>query len=385
MIKKVLKLILLVIVVAVLSLLISGNGHVITAVSKTYLKGQNGPGIYDLHYFPFDTIRSNSKGNEWATSNIPYAIPPEIESELTKYQTESILVIKNDTVLLEKNYNQHTSEQVSNSFSMAKSIVGLLVAKAITEGEIESWDTSIDNYWEEAKSSDIGSLTFRQLLTMSSALNWQESGKNPFSDNARAYYGSDLTSLLLSKEKIGEPGKTFSYMSGNTTMASIALEKAIKKPLSEYASALWQDVGASQDAFWSKDAEDGVHKSYCCVYATTKDFARLGQLILHHGKSIGGETVIDSALIAEMVTPAQLQLPEGGNCEIYGISFWLAKHKGETAWYARGILGQYIIILPAKNMIVVRLGHQRGPKNDRLHPTDLYNYIDLALELDKNL
>lgn len=383
MIKKVLKLILLVIVIAIVALLVSGNGHVLTAVSKTYLKGQNGPGIYDLNYFPYDTIKSGETENIWELAEESYPIPQAIEEELTKYQTESILVIKNDTILLEKNFNQHTSDQVSNSFSMAKSLVGLLVAKAITEGYIKGWDTPIQTHWNEAKTSAIGALTFRQLLTMSSALNWQESGKNPFSDNARAYYGSDLSSLLLSKEIIGEPGEVFSYMSGNTTVASIALEKAVNKPLSQYASELWGAIGASQNAFWSKDHQDGVNKSYCCVYATAQDFAKLGQLILNHGKSPNGQTLIDSNLVAEMVSPAQLQLPEGGDCEIYGISFWLAQYKGERVWYARGILGQYIIALPSRNMIVVRLGHKRGPKDDRLHPTDLYNYLDLALSLDK--
>src|SRR5690606_4883547 len=115
-------------------------------------------------------------------------------------------------------------------------------------------------------------------------LDWQESGKNPLSENAESYYGSDLYHLSTHQKRITEPNRIFLYQSGNSQLLGFVVEKATGKSLSEYMhEKIWSQIGTDHDAYWSLDKENGDEKSFCCFYATSRDFARLGRLISNSG------------------------------------------------------------------------------------------------------
>jgi CubicO group peptidase (beta-lactamase class C family) len=217
---------------------------------------------------------------------------------------------------------------------------------------------------------------------MSSGINFDENYVSPFAYPAQAYYGSDLHKLTYGYKVTEESGKVFKYLSGNSELLGFILQKATGKTLSEYMSEkLWKPLGAKNSAFWSLDAKDGMEKAYCCFNSNALDFARLGELYLDSGKW-NGQQIISAEYVARSIEPAPLNDVDGKKNNLYGYAWWLIPdYKGHSIFYARGILGQYIICIPDKKMVVVRLGSKREKPKGNNHPADVFYYIDAALEM----
>ena len=139
-------------------------------------------------------------------------------------------------------------------------------------------------------------------------------------------------------------------------------------------------MGAKHSALWSTDTKEGDEKGFCCINSNARDFARLGRLYLNYG-NWNGKQLIDSSYINDATVMADL-LNEHGNINTnYGYQFWLAERQGLSIYYARGLWGQYIICIPEKNMIVVRLGRKFGKYLENGHHHDFYAFIDAAIEM----
>jgi CubicO group peptidase (beta-lactamase class C family) len=172
-------------------------------------------------------------------------------------------------------------------------------------------------------------------------------------------------------------------LSGNTELLAFVLEKATGKSISEYASEkLWIPIGASKSAFWSLDHKDGVEKAYCCFNSNARDFARIGALYMHGGNWHGLQ-IVPEDYVKNSIVPANLLDEENKPNDRYGYSWWMLDYKNMHIYYARGILGQYVVAIPEKNILMVRLGHKRSKEKINDHPKDLYTYIDAALDLNQ--
>jgi len=266
---------------------------------------------------------------------------------------------------------------------MAKSIVSLLIGVAIDEGKISSVNDPVYKYIPEFKDENRKNITIRHLLTMSSGLEWDESYKNPFSVTTKAYYGNSLNKLVLDAKRIKDAGVFYEYSTPNPQLLSIIIKKVTNKTLSEYASEkLWNPLGAEYPAFWSIDRVNGDEKAFCCFNSNARDFGRIGQLVLNRGKW-NGKQIVSEEYLHESLTPANYLVDENSqSVDFYGYQWWLANYNDYKVYYARGILGQYIICIPPKNMVIVRLGHMRSKEKIGHHPSDLFEYIDLAFKID---
>ncbi len=306
-------------------------------------------------------------------------IPNEINAELEKINSVAFLVLKNDSVVIEKYWNGYSDSSYSNSFSMAKTIVGLLTACALQDGLIDSLDQHAGDFIPEMKEGHFYKITIRSLLTMSSGTSWDESYGSPFSTTTEAYYGTDLyktaTSGLKCKQR---PGTEWRYKSGDTQLLGLVLEKATGKSLSAYASEkIWKPIGAEHAALWSTDKEGGNEKAYCCFNSNARDFSRIGTLLLHKG-NWNGKQLIDSALIELFTSPLSMKDDENETANYYGYQLWLLPDR-PGVFYCRGILGQYIIVIPQKNVVIVRLGEKRG--EIKAHSfEEVYTLVDWALK-----
>lgn len=370
--------------------LISGEFYLYNAVYSTYFQGQDGPDIYDSHLFYNRTVKKDTSA-PWAVHPRANSIglTEQQEKKLEGLETTSFLVIKDNFIIQENYWDKHNDSTVSNSFSMAKSIISLLVGIAEQEGKIDDLDDPVGHYLPSFKEGKKSEITLRHLLTMSAALDWDESGGNPLSNNAEAYYGWDLHRMIEDLKLEGVPGKVFEYKSGYTQILAFVLKKATGQNPADYASnKIWQKIGAENDALWSLDEKDGMEKAFCCFYATTRDFARIGRLILEKGY-YKGKKVVPQHYIDSMLAPAdELQCQDGKQNDFYGLQWWVYQHPQGPVYYARGILGQYIICMPEEDLIIVRTGHKRGNvkrnHGGKLadykvhHPDDLFLYIDIA-------
>ena len=214
-------------------------------------------------------------------------------------------------------------------------------------------------------------MTVGDLSSMSSGLDWDESYYSPFSITTRAYFDDNLTDVILGLKAVEEPGKEFKYLSGNTQLLSMIIEKATGEHLANYVSEhFWKPLGAENEALWQLDNPNGIEKAYCCIASNARDFARFGKLYKQQGKW-NGKQILDSAFVQQCVTPRFPDAP------MYGYGWWISDHLNKPLYYMQGHLGQYVIVIPDDDLIIVRLGRERDERADgNFHRNDFYVYID---------
>jgi len=380
--KKILKIVsitlLILILVPVLLTFLPGYSYLRTAVVY-----QNAD-INDYEIFENRVIEKGEEQPWKEAKNFNEKQPTESQmKELEKYKSVAFLVIQNNEIKYEKYWDSYGRGSKSNSFSMAKSVVALLIGIAIEEGHIDSVGQKVGDFLPQFAEGENNSMTIKDLLTMSSGLDWDESYGSPFSITTKAYYGSDLEALIKELKVVETPGKEWKYLSGNTQVLAFILKAATGKSISEYASEkLWKPLGAENDALWSLDKKDGDEKAYCCLNTDARDFARLGQLVLQKGKW-NDKQIVPEKYIEEAITPAEYltNSETGEKLDFYGYQFWILNYNDTKIPYFRGILGQYIFVIPEKNAVVVRLGHERSDEYRKSAPIDVYTYLDIAYSL----
>jgi len=260
---------------------------------------------------------------------------------------------------------------------MAKSFVSAMLGKAISDGYIKGLDQPVSDFFKEFSQGKAAKLTVGDLSTMSSGLNYVEKYYSPFSLTARSYFTSDLESLILDLEVVEEPGQRYKYLSSDTQLLGMILEKATGKNLSDYLSeSFWKPMGAKIASPWQVDSrENNLVKAFCCIASSARDFARLGKLYKQHGKWKGHQ-LLDSTFIAKSLTP------KFANAPFYGYGWWLDKYKGKEIFYSRGHLGQLTIVIPEDDLIIVRLGNLISKEEQgSAHSKDFYTYIDEAYNI----
>lgn len=310
-------------------------------------------------------------------------IPTQLQKTLDSIETIAFLVIQDDSVKLEHYWDDGAIDSRTNSFSMAKTVVSILTGIAIQEGYIKSINEPVANYIPSFNDGKRDKITFYHLLTMTSGLDWTESYLLPISHTTEAYYGTDLPKLV---DKLGvkaEPGTQFLYKSGDSQVLALALTKAIGRSISEYASQkLWKPMGATHDAHWLTDVEgeEGMEKAYCCLISNARDFSRLGSLYLNDGNWKGTQIVPKDYVKQSIVGHGLPDFEKDGKpTDTYGFGWWLLEYNDEVIYFCKGILGQYVISVPSKNMVIVKLGRIRSQR-EKMAFTAVYDVLDFAFK-----
>jgi CubicO group peptidase (beta-lactamase class C family) len=333
---------------------LTGNQFLLKGVWAAYLHGNTSATIGDEQFFDTRTVEAGTPA-PWKVSEFYYEwdITGELRKSLEETQTVAFLMAQGGEIVFEEYWDGYSDSSLSNSFSMAKSITTMLVQCAIQDGYIKSWDQKVKEFLPELKGEFADDLTLRNLCTMTAGLDFNEHYTNPFDITAKLYYGPDVEKLMLDNVPvIRKPGlESFEYQSGATQLLGLCLMRATGKPEAEYASEkLWKPLGAEHSAEWHLDSKNGKELSFCCFNSNARDFARFGQMMLQHG-NFNGTQILDSAFVDTATVPFAVPY--------YGHSFWICDDYGTHVYYQRGILGQYIIVIPEYDMVIVRLGHMR--------------------------
>jgi CubicO group peptidase (beta-lactamase class C family) len=345
-----------------------------------------------IHHYQIFANRTVEKGatTPWlfSTNYNKYALSDDEQNNLTKFKTVAFLVAQDSAILFESYWDDYGIDSYSNSFSMAKSIISLLIGCAIDDGFIKDLDQPVADFIPEFKEGAKAGITIRHLLTMSSGLSWDEAYASLFSTTTKAYYGKFLRKLTLDQTVINEPGRQFNYLSGDSQILSLIIAQATGKSVSEYMSEkIWSRIGAEYDALWSLDKEGGIEKAYCCFNTNARDFARLGRLVLNNG-SWEGQQIVSKDFLNMTLKPtlylADKEL-DGIPTERYGHQWWFTTHRNHRVIFARGILGQYIFIVPDLDLVAVRLGHLRSDERIGGQPIDIFVYLDLAMDIHESI
>lgn len=371
-------LILLVLLIAILY--ITDTDYLLKAVRTIYLKGYTTAYLEDYKEFDNEVVK-NGTPQPWPNHK-DYNSAKETErlNDINKDMGSiAYVIIKNDSIWFENYYEGFGEDSKSNSFSMAKSYVSGLMQKAIEQGYIKSLDQPVGDFFPEFSEGKAAKMTVGDLSRMASGTNWEEAYYSPLSITTRAYFDDDLENVILGLKVVDEPGTKYKYASGDTQLLAMVIEKATGKKMYEYLSeTFWKPLGSENSTLWQVDSEEhDLVKAYCCIASNAKDFARYGKLFKDHGKWIGKQ-ILDSAFVAISVSPRFVESPQ------YGYGWWLLQdYKGKDFFMMRGHLGQYVIVQPDDNVIIVRLGHQSGKEERRVDPftEDIYTYIDEAYKM----
>ena len=284
-----------------------------------------------------------------------------IDDYLARNRTTGLLVLKGDTILVERYQYDRTPAHRMTSFSMAKTVVALLVGIALSEGRIKSLDDPAQKYVMELAGTPYGETPIRHLLSMSSGVRFSET-----------YSGSDDVATLARLSMLGEseggvatvapfrsrerpPGQQFSYASGDSQVLGLVVRAATGKPLAEYLSEkIWKPMGAESDASWMID-KGGFETGYAGINATLRDYGRLGMLLAHDGL-LDGRRILPSGWVKAATTPPAKQFEPGqarAGLFGYGYQTWLIGGK-ERQFMFRGLRGQAIFVDANAKLVLVQ-------------------------------
>ncbi len=378
--------------IVIILLAVTDNNYVYRGAVITYLQGHSTAHIDDYVDFDNRTIKAST---HIAWQKHPDADTFHLTDELKQAiegndDTISFAVIKDGKVLYENYWQGYSADSQTNSFSMAKSMVTMLYLKAVEDGYIAKYDEPITTFLPEyANDKNAQQTTLADLSAMTSGYDWIEHYYLPINPTAKAYYGKDLIKQILSRSFKKTDGK-FHYSSGSTQLLAIALSRALKPhgyTLSSYLEkSFWQPLGMKNDAYWSLDGSSEIEKAYCCISASTMDFAKFGQMLLNDG-NYNGKQILSKEHVKLMKTPNTSAFKKGKLAE-YGYSLWMDM-EAPTPYYAMiGHLGQRVIVLPKHNVIITRLGKAKTklprPKGFRQDSVDVPFYVnEIAKSLDK--
>jgi len=374
-----LKWIFIITTVFVIHAYITGNTHVFKTLGQTVLKGKLGPGVDTRKIFSTRKVNTG-RPQPWQEDSLlgKLKLDKEYSETFAQYQTLAFLVTRKGKIIYEDYSQGYDKVSSTNPWSVSKSILSLLIGAAIQDGKIKSVNQNVSDFLPEYEGTG---LKIWHLLSMSSGINFKEQYINPYGYPAKALYGTDLESLNSKYRVNNIPGKHFIYLSGNSQILGFVLKKAVGKNVSDYASEkLWRRIGAEYPAWWSLDKTGGMEKTFCCFHSNARDFAKIGQLMLQKG-IWGNDTIFSWDYFNSLTHASNTVTLQGKPNDMYGFHWWVVKYKGLEIFYARGINGQYIIDIPAKDMVIVRLGRKWNPTKINGHHQEFYTYIDAALSL----
>lgn len=356
---------------AVAAIYILGYGYIFKAVAINLKKGALTPSIDDEEKFP-SLLIDNLHPNFWTkdSSYNSHTLSENILKDFQKTRTSSLVVIRDNKLVYEQYWKDHQSSSLMNSFSMAKGILSILVGFAIDDGYIKSEDQLISTIFPSYKKSKFGQfLSFRHLMTMQAGFDWNEEYHHPFAENSKQYFIDDLADQAFNIDFKEMPGEKYEYQSISAQLLGLALRKAVGKDLAAYLSEkLWKPLGMEYPAKWSTD-EKGIEKAFCCIHASAKDFARVGQFIMQQG-NWQGQQLLSKDFCRNLLTPTQEN-------DAFCFSIWADDESDTKYRFFYGFLGQFIIMIPDEKTVIVKTGlYNRLEVDEKLRPIQVKIMVD---------
>ncbi|MFD4181232.1 serine hydrolase domain-containing protein [Rhodococcus sp. NPDC058514] len=248
-----------------------------------------------------------------------------------------------------------------SSWSMAKSVVSLLIGRAIDAGKLSEDDRLVDVLPELTTGGEYDTVTVRHLLDMTAGVDVSENYNPywPLTGTARMYLTRDLDEFVADHRGVTfAPGSESDYRSVETQLLGQVLARVEGRPLTELLERdLWAPIGAEDGATWNLDRDGGQEKAFCCINATARDYAKIGQLVLDGGRA-GDAQVVPTAWIERISTPAPHQVSKWG----YSAQWWHPTADSRDM-SALGVYGQYTYVDPSTGTVIVKLS-DHGTEQD---------------------
>lgn len=310
------------------------------------------------------------------------------ETYADRMKSVALLVFHRGALRYERYWPGFDAATRTNPNSMHKGVLALVVGAAIADGFIDSADAPASKWIREWQGDARRDITVRELLQMSSGLEVPVFGTWK---SSRILFGSDLQAGVLVLGIEAAHGSVFQYNNASSQALVMLLERATGRRYAQYLSErIWRPIGASDAALWM-DRVGGQPRGFCCLFATARDWLRVGRLILDRGR-VGDAQVLPAAWIDAMTTPSPRN-------PLFGMNLWLGSPKGTERTYNRhttrakasafhsapfaapdvifidGFGGQRVYIIPSLELVIVRTGVSSTEWDDAILPNAIIGAV----------
>lgn len=319
--------------------------------------------------------------------------PMTWKESLSANYTDGILILHKGRVVYERYFGCLSETGKHAAMSMTKSITGLLAEILVVEGRLDD-TVKVSSIIPELEGSAFGSATVRQVMDMTTALDYSEDYSDPKADiwvysraasplpKPKDYAGPNgYFEYLETVKQKGVHGEAFGYRTINTDALGWIISRVTGKDLAQLLSErIWSRMGAEQDGYMTVDAK-GTPFAGGGLSAGLRDLGRIGLLMLNGGE-INGHRLFPKRVVENIraggdrkaFAKAGYKSLEGGSYR----SMWWILHNKHGAFTARGVHGQTIYVDPTTEMVIVRLASFPTAKNAQIDPTSLPAYQAVA-------
>jgi CubicO group peptidase (beta-lactamase class C family) len=324
------------------------------------------PDLMPTHVIPASVLP-----HQFEVASVQEELPASFEFEGQTFVTEdllratatkALLVIRDGVITYESYSEDFSQDQQINTMSIGKTMVGMAIGNLIDDGLIREQEPVTTYLPQYAFVDGLDQVTIKHLLDMQSCIGIDEdypSGPAGWGyPVAQMFATTDIDFVLRNNLKVVcEPGsEEYEYRSVNTQLLGMVVTQVSGMSLSNYFGAkVWERVGASNDASWAVDREGGWEKSFCCFNTTARDLALVGGVFLNGGRAAfgpqQGQVVLSEDWHSRMTTPAKVWFGGFGS-ERFGANMW---HRPDGSYLTQGYRGQFMLMNPATNTIVVKL------------------------------
>jgi CubicO group peptidase (beta-lactamase class C family) len=291
-----------------------------------------------------------------------------IQAATSMPRLHSLLVSHRGELVLERYFNGRNRDDIANVKSVSKSIVSALVGIAIAEGHIQGVEQPIGEYFDPALADGAkAAITIEHLLTMQAGL---ETTSNR---NYGAWVlSNDWIEFALRQPLEYAPGQRMQYSTGNTHLLSAILTRATGRSTLEFArDALGEPLGFHL-AGWPRDPQ-GIYFGGNDMELTPRQMLAFGELYLNGGRANGRQVIPVEWVQASLQRHAESPREEG---RYYGYGWWIREMAGFEAPYAWGFGGQFIVLVPELELVIVTTSSSNPDGDRRSHTRRMYDFVE---------
>jgi CubicO group peptidase (beta-lactamase class C family) len=335
-----------------------------------------------LHYDPATVVpfKENRRNLDGVQVEFPDGKTKSFKQILEKWQTDSIVVLHNGTLVYERYWNGMTASKPHAVFSVSKSYIGTLSAMLV-EREVLDRDQTIGYYVPELAESGFAKATVGEILDMTAGTSWDESPAaiaNPESP-ARQYGAASGSMAMPGVRSVGVAGflptvkqdrphgEIFVYNSPQVDVMGWVIANVTGRSLVENINTeIWSKLGVEAEAYYMLDSR-GIEWATGGINASARDMARFGQMMLNGGH-FNGERIVPDSVVKKIVTLGSREaFAKGPRASTYPSGayrdYWWITNDRDGAYLAKGVYGQLIYINPRANVVITRHASEKETSN----------------------
>lgn len=349
------------------------------------------------------TVQGENQGSYWPTNGWRTCVPEAVGMDTAKlntalayaatpaFNTEGIVVVKNGYIVAEAYMGNFKKDQEHISHSMAKSFTSALIGIAIDKGLLAGVDEKLCRFYENWGCDDPDDyrsrITLRHAMTLTTGLEWYEDWTKEWNfktmDTLKMMIGGHYYGYMSQRPGIHEPGQHFYYSTGDPMLLTKVIQDATGATAFEFAQENLFKPLHIDDVRWDHDL-DGYTSTAGGMHTSVRSYAKFGYLYLNRGHWEDRQIVSEQWVAASTQTDPSVNMWDAyGYLWHVNLPVRLSGNGSSTdtipadGFMAQGVQGQTIIIIPSKDLLIVKVASQRKVR------MDLARLVTLVIDADK--